>query len=65
MDNGYSAEYGARNIERFIKNNVCVPIANAILNKRVPKKAGGYYKPRIIDGQVTIIDTTKYSASSV
>ena len=65
VDNGYSAEYGARNIERFIKNNVCVPIANAILNKRVPKKAGGYYKPRIIDGQVTIIDTTKYSASSV
>ena len=64
VDNGYSLEYGARNIARFIKNNVAVPIANAILNKLVPKKAGAYYKPRIIDERVTIIDTEKYQASS-
>lgn len=64
VENGYSLEYGARNISRFIKNTVSVPIANAILNKRVPKKSGAYYKPRIIDNRVTIIDTEKYHTSS-
>jgi len=65
VDNGYSLEYGARNIARFIKNNVAVPIADAILNKLVPKKAGAYYKPRITNGKVKIIDVEKYQTSSL
>jgi DNA polymerase III delta prime subunit len=65
VDGGYSLEYGARNIARFIKNNVCVPIADAILNKLVPKKDGAYYKPRITKGEVKIVDVEKFQTSSL
>ena len=65
VDGGYSLEYGARNIERFIKNNVSVPIADAILNKLVPKKDGAYYKPRITKGEVKIVDVEKFQTSSL
>jgi ATP-dependent Clp protease ATP-binding subunit ClpC len=65
VDNGYSLEYGARNISRFIKNHVAVPIADAILNKLVPKKDGEYYKPRITNGKVKIVDVEKYQTSSL
>ena len=65
VDGGYSLEHGARNIERFIKNNVSVPIADAILNKLVPKKDGAYYKPRITKGEVKIVDVEKFQTSSL
>ena len=64
VDNGFSAEYGARNIARFIKNNISDKIADAILNKLVPKKDGAYYTPRIVKGEVKIINTQKYNVSS-
>ena len=35
VEHGYSAEYGARNIARFIKNNITDKIADAVLNKLV------------------------------
>ena len=63
-DNGYSQEYGARNIARFIKNNVSDKIADAILNRLVPKKED-YYTPRIVDNQVKIVDTKKFNVSSM
>ena len=65
VEGGYSLEYGARNISRFIKNKVSVPIADAILNKLVPKKDGAYYKPRIIKGEVKIVDVEKFQTSSL
>ena len=65
VDNGYSLEYGARNISRFIKNHVSVPVADAILNKLVPKKDGADYKPRIIKGEVKIVDVEKFQTSSL
>ena len=64
VENGFSSEYGARNIARFIKNNVSDKIADAILNKLVPKKDGAYYEPRIVSGEVKIINTQKYNVSS-
>jgi ATP-dependent Clp protease ATP-binding subunit ClpA len=64
VDKGYSQEYGARNIARFIKNNITDKIADEILNKRIPKKGLPYYMPRIVKGEVKIIDTQKYSTSS-
>ena len=63
--NGYSQEYGARNIARFIKNNVSDKIADAILNRLVPKKEEEYYTPRIVDNQVKIVDTKKFNVSSM
>tara|TARA_R110002051_G_scaffold11808_5_gene42565 strand:+ start:2063 stop:3400 length:1338 start_codon:yes stop_codon:yes gene_type:complete len=66
VDKGYSLEYGARNIARFIKNNISVKVADAILHKLVPKDDPfGLYKPRIIDGEVTIVGTKKYEVSSL
>ena len=64
VDKGYSKEYGARNIARFIKNNISDKIADAILNKLVPKTGGEYYTPRITEGEVRIINTQKYNVSS-
>ena len=66
VENGYSDEYGARNIARFIKNNISVKVADAILNKRVPKgDAESLYKPRIVQGEVKIVGTKKYQSSSL
>lgn len=64
VEKGYSIEYGARNISRFIKNNVSIKIAESILDKRVPKKKGELYTPRIVNGEVKIISTRKYAVSS-
>ena len=64
VDKGFSSEYGARNIARFIKNNVADKIADAILHKLVPKKEGDYYEPRIVSGEVKIINTEKYNLPS-
>ena len=63
VENGFSPEYGARNIARFIKNNISDKIADAILNKLVPKNHD-YYTPRIVKGKVKIINTEKYNVSS-
>jgi ATP-dependent Clp protease ATP-binding subunit ClpC len=63
-EGGYSQEYGARNIARFIKNNVSGKIADAILNKVVPTKDKDLYTPRIVDGAVRIVDTKKFNTSS-
>ena len=64
VEKGYSAEYGARNIARFIKNNITDKIADAVLNRLVPKKNGDYFMSRIVKGEVKIIDTKKYNVSS-
>lgn len=58
VEGGYSQEYGARNIQRFIKQNVSNKLADAILDMRIPKTAGEYrYTPRIEKGEVRIINT--------
>ena len=57
VKNAYSEEYGARNIERFVKNSISVKIADEILNKRIPKKKGTLYCPKITKNEFNIIDT--------
>jgi DNA polymerase III delta prime subunit len=54
--NGYSKEYGARNINRFIKKNVTPVVADAILDGILPKK-GDYYNIRVTKKGVKIINT--------
>tara|TARA_R100001143_G_scaffold28844_1_gene28325 strand:- start:255 stop:1646 length:1392 start_codon:yes stop_codon:yes gene_type:complete len=55
--NGYSEQYGARNIQRFVKNNVGVKVAEMILQKRVPNKKGDMYTPRVVDNDLKIVNT--------
>jgi DNA polymerase III delta prime subunit len=54
VDNGYSEEYGARNIRRFIKNNVATKIADAILDGQGPVTKSGLYSGRIQKGELVI-----------
>jgi len=49
VDNSFSEEYGARNIKRFIKNNVSVKIAERILEGDKKSK----YKPIFCKGELT------------
>ena len=57
VHNGFSAEYGARNIKRFVKNTVGVKVAEMILKKQVPKKKGEMYTPKITDNELHIVGT--------
>ena len=54
VKNGYSEEYGARNIKRFIKNEVATVIAQSLLERKLPKKKGDLYTPKIVDDALTL-----------
>ena len=56
VTNGYSEEYGARNIKRFIKNEVAPVIAQTLLERKLPKKKGDLYTPKIIDGKLVLVN---------
>ena len=60
IENGYSKEYGARNINRFIRNNVSVKVADAILEKKVPEKDGSLYSSKIVNNELFIIKTKEF-----
>ena len=62
VDNAYSKEYGARNLQRFIKNNISVKIAEAILSKKVPTKST-FYTPRVTKDGIKIIGTKDFCES--
>ena len=68
VKNGYSEEYGARNIKRFIKNKVATVIAQALLERKLPTKRGDLYTPKVIDNKLTLvgldIDEAKVKQSS-
>lgn len=64
VSGGYSEEYGARNIARFIKKNVSVKVADVILKGLYPKNLDKGYKTRITNGSVRIIDTINPEESS-
>ena len=55
--NSYSLQYGARNIQRFVKNNVGVKVADMLLHKRTPNKDGDLYTPKIVKNTLEIINT--------
>ena len=60
VESSYSVEYGARNIKRFIKNNITTKIADAILNNKVPDNEEDYYSYVIEDSEVNLIDLVDY-----
>jgi ATP-dependent Clp protease ATP-binding subunit ClpC len=64
VKHGYSREYGARNIARFIKNNISDKIADAILNGKVPKKEGALYSPKVTKDGVRIYDVKNFEADA-
>jgi len=62
VDNGYSEEYGARNIRRFIKNNVATKIADAILTGQEPATKSGLYSSRIVKNELVIKAASDHAA---
>ena len=54
VENGYSEEYGARNIKRFIKNEVATVIAQALLERKLPSKKGDLYTPKIKNDKLSL-----------
>ena len=54
VEHGYSEEYGARNIKRFIKNEVATVIAQALLERRLPSKKGDLYTPKIKNSKLSL-----------
>ena len=64
VTNGYSKEYGARNLQRFIKHNISIKIADAILSKRIPKE-GKRYNYQIQNNELFIIDTILFNPEDV
>ena len=48
------AEYGARNIAKFIKNNISTRLADAILRKQIPLGKDRYYKFRVTNDNLSI-----------
>jgi len=61
VKHAYSPEYGAREIERFIRKHVALPIADVKLSNKVSMD-GGLYTPKINKDKVEIIDTIEYLA---
>ena len=59
VNNGYSREYGARNIKRFVKNNIGVKVAEMILQKKIPEKDGDLYTPKIVKNTLEIVNTVE------
>lgn len=57
---GSSPEYGARYLKRFIMSNVAIPVADQILDNKVPIEKGKYYSTKIVNGKVTIVDTEPF-----
>ena len=54
VENGYSEEYGARNVSRFIKNSVAPVVAQLLLERKLPEKAGALYTPCVKNNKLTI-----------
>ena len=50
IKNGYSADYGARHLSKFIKNNIAILVADAVLNSVLPIK-GKYYTCKVKDNK--------------
>lgn len=54
IENAYSFEYGARNVARYIKNNVATVIAEDILEH--PNKKNCKFKLDLVDNKLQIVD---------
>jgi len=63
IDKGFSAKYGARQLQRFIKTNVSLKVADAQLEELVPV-SGLFYDAEIRNNELFIINTENYHEHS-
>jgi ATP-dependent Clp protease ATP-binding subunit ClpC len=58
IENGYSEEYGGRHIAKFIKNNIAILIADAVL-EGVSPTSGNYYTCKVKDNTPYLVEMRK------
>tara|TARA_R110002051_G_scaffold8568_1_gene35587 strand:- start:528 stop:2027 length:1500 start_codon:yes stop_codon:yes gene_type:complete len=58
-ENGTSEEYGARYLRRFILSDIGLPVADQLLQDRVPTGGDKFFTISIKDGKVTVTNTEK------
>lgn len=54
---GFSEEFGARSIKRCIKDDVLIPLSEAILDSKVPQDGTTNYEVMIVGEKVKVINT--------
>jgi ATP-dependent Clp protease ATP-binding subunit ClpA len=59
VNNAYSKEYGVRELKRFIKANVALLVAEAILERRVPIDGSRNYTVEFKDNKLQIVNTVQ------
>jgi len=57
IENGYSEEFGARDIQRVLKRLVGLPLADEILANRQPDNGTGKYDAEVRENKLEIINT--------
>jgi ATP-dependent Clp protease ATP-binding subunit ClpA len=57
IQNGYSEEFGARDIQRVLKRLVGLPLADEILANRQPDNGTGKYDAEVRENRLEIINT--------
>jgi len=62
IENGYSEEFGARDIQRVLKRLVGLPLADEILANRQPDNGTGKYDAEVVENKLEIINTIGSSA---
>lgn len=56
-DNGFSSEYGARQLVRFIKKHIALPVADIILKNQLPKDDSYKYDCVVENGSIRVLNT--------
>lgn len=62
VDKGYSEEYGARNINRFAKKLIALPLADEILSNNLPIDGSSKYDVELAEGNLKVVNTAKLQA---
>jgi ATP-dependent Clp protease ATP-binding subunit ClpA len=58
VKNGFSEEFGAREIRRFIKKNLGLPLSDAVLAGKKPQDGTAQYEPKVVANKIEIINTS-------
>ncbi len=64
VEHGFSLEYGARNVRRFIKDKLAILLADELLASRVPKGKNNKYTISFTSGTPSIVNTVKYKKAT-
>jgi len=57
VDNGFSDEFGAREVTRFIKKKIGLPLADIILDNKIPEDKTTNYDVIVNNGKIEVINT--------